>query len=454
MSSPSRVDLIPSRVTRPRQLKRKISPSRLPRPRVLASLLSATIAALFVISLLTLAGHERTRSSVPVPIADSAPGPCPPGSHPLSIRRAESAIRGRRSALNGVLDAALRAARRRTHAPAVTAAVVVCGRVVWADATGVLDLGSKRPANNNSLFVLNSAAKTYVAAMIMQQIQDGHLSLGTRLSQFYPWLPNAHHITVRMLLTMTSGLPDYLNNPRIQQMIHSQPRHHWTVDQVLTGLGTGLGPATFFPGRKYQYSDTNYIVLGSILQRLSHRSIEYDFQHLIAKPLGITSATWVPTPAADARIAHPYLRYRGGSLVSQWLPGYGVSSSVWGPVFTDGGLASSSLDVAWFGNALLGGRLLSLSTVRQMAHIGRGDYGFGLRDRPFDGHYWLGHRGYFGGFETEGWTDPTRQLSIAVGTNLEIVGGEPISTPIWKAIAQAYDHQSRGTHQRRSAGTP
>ena len=422
------------------QLTPAISASRLPRPRLLASLLSATIAALVAVWLLAPGGHDRPRSSVPVPIASLAPGACSPGSRPLNIRRAQAAIRARHTALGRVLDAALRAARSRTHAPAVTAAVVVCGRVVWADATGVVDLGSRRPASNSSLFVLNSAAKTYVATMVMQEIQDGHLSLNTRLSQFYPWLPNARQISVRMLLNMTSGLPDYLNNTRIQWMIHNRPRHHWTVDEVLTGLGTGLGPATFSPGRRYQYSDTNYIVLGAILERITHRSIEHDFQQLIATPLGITSATWVPSPAAEARVAHPYLRYGNGSLTSQWIPGYGVSSAVWGPVFTDGGLASSSLDVAWFANALLGGRVVRPAAVRQMAHIGRGDYGFGLRDRSFDGHYWLGHRGYFGGFETEDWTDSTRQLTIAVGTNLEIAGGQPISTPIWRAIAQAYAH--------------
>jgi D-alanyl-D-alanine carboxypeptidase len=426
------------------QPTRTISASRLLPPRVLASVLSATIAALVAVSLLAPGGHDRPRSSVPVPIADSLPGACSPGSRPLNIRRAESAIHARHTALGGALDAALRAARNRARAPAVTAAVVLCGRVVWADATGVLDLGSKRPASNSSLFVLNSAAKTYVATMVMQEIQDRHLFLATRLSQFYPWLPNARQITVRMLLNMTSGLPDYLNNPRIQWMIHRRPRHHWTVDQVLTGLGTGLGPATFSPGRKYQYSDTNYIVLGAIVERITHRSIEHEFQQMIAKPLGITSATWVPSPAAEARVAHPYLRLQSGSLTSQWIAGYGVSSAVWGPVFTDGGLASSSLDVAWFANALLGGRLVRPSAVRQMAHIGRGDYGFGVRARSFDGHYWLGHRGYFGGFETEDWTDSTRQLTIAVGTNLEIAGGQPISTPMWRAIAQAYDHHDVG----------
>ncbi len=433
------------------ELTFKISASRRSRPRALALLLAGAVGAIAVVALLTAGAHKVIHPSLPMPIADSPAGTCTPGSSPADTRPVAS-THARRLALGGALGAALRTARSRTHAPAVTAAVVVCGRVVWADATGVLDLGSKRPANNHSLFVLNSAAKTYVAAMVMLEIHDGRLSLDTRLSQFYPWLPNARQISVRMLLNMTSGLPDYIDNPRIDWMIQHRPRHHWTVDEVLTGLGTGLGRAKFFPGQKYQYSDTNYIVLGAILERLTHRSIERDFQQLIARPLGITSATFVPTPAAEARVAHPYLLYRSGSLISQWIPGFGVSSAVWGPVFTDGGLASSSLDMARFGNDLLGGRLLGEAAVRQMTRIGRGDYGFGIRDRSFDGHYWLGHRGYFGGFEAEDWTDPSRQLTIAVATNLQLVGGGPISTLIWTAITQAYDRQIARTDQRRSVG--
>ena len=212
-------------------------------------------------------------------------------------------------------------------------------------------------------------------------MQAGHLSLGTRLSRFYPWLPNARQITVRMLLNMTSGLPDYLYNARVDWVMDHQPRHHWTVDQVLTGLGTGLGTPKFLPGRGFEYSDTNYIVLGAILERITHTSIEHDFQGLIARPLGITSATFVPSAPAKALIAHPYVRSRDGSVASRWIPGFGVATAVWGPVFTDGGLASSSLDLARFANALLGGRLVDESAVRQMAHIGRGDYGFGMRAR-------------------------------------------------------------------------
>ena len=429
------------------EFTRKMSVSRLPHPRALVPLLASALGAIAVAALLMPGGHAGTQPSARVPITHSPHGSCVPGSRPASIGTVASEVHGGQTVLGGALDAALRAARSRLHAPAATAAVVVCGRVVWADATGVLDLGSKRPANNDSLFILNSAAKTFVATMVMLEVQDGHLSLDTRLSQFYPWLPNARQISVRMLLNMTSGLPDYLYNARIDWMMDHRPRHRWTVNQVLTGLGTGLGTPKFLPGHDYQYSDTNYIVLGAILEQITHSSIERDFQQLIARPLGITSATFVPTRAAKARVARPYLLRRNGSLGSQWIPGFGVPSAVWGPVFTDGGLASSALDLAWFGNALLGGRLVSATAVRQMTHIGRGDYGFGLRDRSFGGHFWLGHRGYFGGFEAEDWSDRSRQLTIAVATNLQIVGGQPTSTDIWTAIARAYDRQNPGSGQ-------
>jgi D-alanyl-D-alanine carboxypeptidase len=399
----------------------------------LAPLLAGGLGAVAAVALLTPGGggHRRELPSIPAnpaPIAHSTPGTC-----------AASAMDAAKSKLGAVLDATLRRTRADIRAPAATAAVVVCGHVVWADATGVLDLASRRPASNRSLFVLNSAAKTFVATMVMQEIQDGHLSLDTKLSQFYPWLPNASQISIRMLLNMTSGLPDYLYNRRIEWVMAHRPRHHWTVDQVLTGLGAGLGTPKFSPGRQFQYSDTNYIVLGAILERITHSSIQRDFQRLITRRLGITSATFVRSPAAEALIAHPYVRSRNGSLTSRWIPGFGVSTAVWGPVFTDGGLASSSLDLARFANALIGGRLVPATAVRQMTQIGRGDYGFGFRDRSFDGHFWLGHRGYFDGFEAEDWSDLSRQVTIAVATNLQTAEGGPTSTRIWLAIARAYD---------------
>ena len=131
-------------------------------------------------------------------------------------------------------------------------------------------------------------------------------------------------------------------------------------------------------------------------------------------------------------------------------PGYGVSSGVWGPVFTDGGLATSSVDLARFANALLGGQLVSATTVREMTRIGRGDYGFGLRGHPLDGHVWLGHRGYFGGYEAEDWSDPARQLTFAAATNVQPVGTGPVLDSLWAAIVRAYERRNPSPAPRES----
>jgi D-alanyl-D-alanine carboxypeptidase len=396
--------------------------------RRLASILAGAIGVIAAGALIAPGGHAHAQ-------VRARPRPRV-ASHSTSVHRLPPAT------LRGALDATLRQTAVRAHAPAATAALVKCGRVVWADATGVIDLRSNRPAGNDSLFILNSAAKTIVASMIMKEIQAGHLSLSTKLSRFYPRLPNAAGISVRMLLNMTSGLPDYLRNPRIKWMIAHRPRHRWTVDQVLTGLGSGLGTPAFAPGRAYQYSDTNYIVLGAILERITGSSIQADLQQLITQPLQLTSPTFVPTPAAIALIAHPYLLQRNGSLTSRWIPGFGISSAVWGPVFTDGGLAASALDLAKFANALLAGRLVSPAALHQMIHLGRGNYGFGIQGRSFDGRFWLGHYGVFGGFEVEDWTDPKRHLTFAIATNVQSVSGGLISDRIWQAIAQAYDRRT------------
>ncbi|HET9718877.1 MAG TPA: serine hydrolase [Solirubrobacteraceae bacterium] len=415
--------------------------SWLSRPRAWVPIVAATTAAVGVLVLVAPSDHARATPSLRPALASRRQLTPQQSSMVGQPARGQPASRRTRPPLGNVLEAALRRAAARIDAPAATAALVRCGHVVWAGATGVLSLTSMRPATNDSLFVLNSAAKTFVSTMIMQEVDLGRLSLDTRLSRFLPQLPNAGRITVRMLLDMTSGLPDYLYNPRISWTISHRPRHRWTLDQLLSGMGTGLGPPSFAPGERYQYSDTNYIALGAILARVSHSSVEHAFQQLLARPLRLTAATFVPTRAAEARIAHPYLLWRNGRLRSQWIPGYGISSAVWGPVFTDGGLAASSLDVATFANALFTGRLLSPTALRELTHIGRGNYGFGIRRRRFAGHRWLGHAGYWAGFAAEQWTDRSRQLTFAAATNVEKVGGGLTLDPLWRAIVLAYDRQ-------------
>jgi D-alanyl-D-alanine carboxypeptidase len=339
------------------------------------------------------------------------------------------------------LDRALGSARARVGAPGTEAAVVACGRVAWAGFSGVTDLRSRRPVTNRTLFVLASSTKTITATMIMQLVQTGRLSLGTPLARFYPRLPNASRITVRMLLDMTSGLPDYLDNPRISNIIDNQPRHHWTRSEILAAIAR----ANFPPGARYQYSNTNYMILGGILERLTGASIESNFRRRVGRPAGMSSSTFVPNAAGTRRMAHPYSQARNGRLTDWWIRGYGLSNDYWGPVWTDGGLASTATDLARFGSALLRGRLVKPATISQMTRVGPNDYGLGIYAQPFDGHRWLGHDGDYGGFESEDWTDRSRQLSIAVTTDLTEADNAPdtASDRIWRAVVKAYDKLAR-----------
>jgi D-alanyl-D-alanine carboxypeptidase len=256
-----------------------------------------------------------------------------------------------------------------------------------------------------------------------------------------------------MLLNMTSGLPNYLSNVRIKRTLRQHPRHRWTRAQVLDGLGSGLGPSQFAPGARYHYDDTNYIVLGGILQRVTRSSIERDFQRLIARRAGMTSATFVPGPGSMALMAHPYLQESDGALRDQWVPGFGVPTADWGPVWTDGGLASTTTDLVRFASALLNGRLLNAAALAEMTHTGRSHYGFGIQSRAFGGHRWLGHYGAYGGYEAEDWTDRARGVTIAVATNVQAAGQEPqlISDRIWRALVRTYDGQPGAGHTCPSA---
>ena len=274
----------------------------------------------------------------------------------------------------GPLDAALGSTRARVGAPGAEAAVVACGRVVWAGFSGVTDLRSRRPVTSRTLFVLASSTKTTTATMIMQLVQAGRLSLSTPLAQFYPKVSNASRITVRNLLDMTSGLPDYLDNPRINDIVDNDPRHHWTRNEIVAAIGK----AQFAPGSRYQYSNSNFILLGGILERLTGASIESNFQRTIARPAGMTSSTFIPTPAGTSRMAQPYTQANNGALTDWWIPGYGLSTDYWGPVWTDGGLASTATDLARFGYALLRGRLVKPAIVAEMTNVGPNDYGLGI----------------------------------------------------------------------------
>jgi D-alanyl-D-alanine carboxypeptidase len=333
------------------------------------------------------------------------------------------------------LPQALRKARAATRAPAATAAVYRCGQQVWSGAVGVRSLRSRKRVSPNTPFIIASATKPVTAAMVLRLVDLGRLSLDTPVSTFYPKLPNASRITVRQLLNHTSGLAEYTENRKLKRRF-ARPRHRWTRREVLAVVRK----PRFRPGARHDYTNTNYIVLGGILERAGGGRIERVFREGVATTAGLSASTFRYQPRRSRRFTESYYAGRRGSRKSAWARKVGIPSDAWGEVWTDGGLASTAPELARFGDALLRGRLLSAPLLAQMVQMGRNDYGLGLRPKRFRGRRWIGHDGIYGGYESEMWHDASRGLTIAVLTNLEEPAGARRTTSerIWDAVAAAY----------------
>jgi D-alanyl-D-alanine carboxypeptidase len=340
------------------------------------------------------------------------------------------------------LDTALAAGLKETGAPGAQAAVYRCGKLVWSGAAGVTDLKSKRPVTPSTLFVLASSTKTYTATMIMQLVQHGRLSLGTKLSRFYPRLPNARRITIQNLLRHESGLPEYFDEPLYQRGV-MDPSYHWKRAPLLAGLHG----SQFRPGTHFLYTNTNFVVLGGIVVKLAHTSVESNFQAMIARPLVLARSTFTYAPSRASLYAHPYAVQSNGRAIDEFVPGIGISSDYVGEVWTDGGISTTAEELARFGDGLFSGRLVNAATLKQMTKIDRFQTGLGLFPGPFDGHNWLGHEGSYGGFESENWHDSKRGVTITVTTNMDerASAADTTSDRIWMSVARAYDRTAKST---------
>lgn len=346
----------------------------------------------------------------------------------LGARAAEVSAAAAETALDARLQATLEQAVEELGVPGASAAAVERGSLVWSGVAGVRTIGG--PAVTPSTqFVTASVAKSFTAAMVLRLAEEGELSLGDRVSRYVPGLPGGRRIRIENLLSHSSGLRDYLYSREINETFAAEPDHVWTRDEVLAAI---TGPLKFRPGRHHRYSNSNYIVLGAVIERVTGASIQQTFERLIAGPLGLTDSSWLYDPSLFDRGAHPYIERAGGAPVDQWRQGF-VTTDYIGEVWTDGGLATTGTDLARFGNALVAGSLLEPRTRREMLRF-RGPTGLGVFRYGFDGRGIVGHDGVYGGFTAQQYTIRGTGLTIAVLTNLE-ARFDP-SWAIWKRLAR------------------
>lgn len=272
-------------------------------------------------------------------------------------------------------------------------------------AAGVFDRESKRPLDPHNLFRVASVTKTFVAASILRLYEEGKIKLDDPINRYLPKEYNAildaggyptNIITVRQLLIHTSGIYDYAKAPEYYAAVTGNPKHRWTrMEQVQDAVK--WGQPYFEPGKDYHYSDTGYVLLGEMIERLSGKPLGKAFRTLLNfKKLKLDETyleTLEPVPAGVKALSHPYL---GETDIIDFDPSLDL--------YGGGGLVSSVEDLARFYRVLLQGRVFRhASTLQTMLtvpptneHSPGGPYAMGISRRNIAGNICWGHTGFWG----------------------------------------------------------
>jgi D-alanyl-D-alanine carboxypeptidase len=309
------------------------------------------------------------------------------------------------------IDQDVHAAMARLHVPGAAVMAIADGRVLFVKAYGDRDLKQSLPVKTDTLFEIGSITKQFTAACILQLRDQGKLKLDDTLSVYLPDAPHAKEVTLRNLLTHTSGLHDYFDMQDAEfDELAARPIEYRDLIARVAPL-----PLDFSPGSKWSYSNTGYLLLGHIIEAISGEPYKDYLQHHILRPLHMNHTF---TTADEHRLKDMAVgyRYRQGKLeVAPFLdPTWGLSA---------GFLLSNLDDLSRWDRALRNGTIVSEASYREMSTAfmttksGSADYGFGLFIDTMYGQSRIGHTGGAQGFTTADEYYPAQKLRVIAFTN-------------------------------------
>jgi len=298
----------------------------------------------------------------------------------------------------------------RTGVPSASVAVVKDGQIAYVKAYGDARLEPKTPATPQMRYSIGSISKQFTAAAILLLQEQGKLSLDDKVGKYVPDLTRANEITIRQLLSHTSGYQDY-----------------WPQDYVMPGMlkptdaqqimnTWAKKPLDFDPGTKWQYSNTNYVIAGVIVEKVARMPLLQLLQQRVFNPLGIKSTFDTDSGPLTANDPRGYLRFALGPLRPAPKEGKG-----W--MFAAGELAMTAEDLAKWDVSVINRTVLKPASYREMETdvlLKNGldtHYGLGVDVNQQGGHRAISHGGEVSGFTATNTIFPDDRAAVVVLTN-------------------------------------
>jgi len=336
--------------------------------------------------------------------------------------------------------------------PGATLGVVLANGESFGLAVGVSDRETRRPMMPNDRMLAGSVGKTFAAATALQLVKEGKIGLDDKIEKYlgrepwFPRLPNAKDITVRQLMNHTSGLVRYEFKEQFTKDLTANPDKVWKPAELVAYLLDEKPP--FEAGKGWDYSDTNYIVLGMIIEKVTGKKLYDEADRRLIKPLKLTDTI----PQDGPRLKGVVQGYAGPNNPFGGSDAMIVNGKfIINPQFewTGGGYVSTAQDLARWAKMIYEGKAFSPDLLPQVVEgvpapmLGR-DTKYGLatiiRQTPVGISY--GHSGFFPGYLTDMTYFPQQKVAVAVQVNTSV--GRNLGKPLGRFVVEVMEVISPG----------
>lgn len=351
------------------------------------------------------------------------------------------------TALKAALQLKLDEWHKAGNFPGATLGVVLANGESFGLAVGFSDRDAKTPMKPTDRMLAGSVGKTFAAATALQLVKEGKIGLDDKIEKYLgrePWfarLPNAKDITVRQLMNHTSGLVRYEFKEQFTKDLTANPEKVWKPAELVAYLLDEKPP--FEAGKGWDYSDTNYIVLGMIIEKVTGRKFYDEANRRVVKPLKLADTI----PQDGPRLKGVVQGYAGPNNPFGGTDAMIVNGKfVINPQFewTGGGWASTAQDLARWAKMFYEGRAFSLDLLPQVVDgvaapmLGReSKYGLGAIIRQTQAGTSYGHSGFFPGYMTDMMYFPDRKIAVAVQVNTSV--GRSLGKPLSRVLVEVVE---------------
>jgi D-alanyl-D-alanine carboxypeptidase len=335
--------------------------------------------------------------------------------------------------------------------PGATFGVVLANGEAFGLAVGFSDRDAKTPMKPTDRMLAGSVGKTFAAATALQLVKEGKINLDDKVEkylgreQWFSRLPNAKDITVRQLMNHTSGLVRYEFKEQFTKDLTANPEKAWKPAELVAYLLDEKPP--FAAGKGWDYSDTNYIVLGMIIEKVTGRKFYDEANRRLLKPLKLTDTI----PQDRPRLKGVVQGYAGPNNPFGGTDAMIVNGKfAINPQFewTGGGYASTAQDLARWAKMIYEGKAFSPDLLPQVLEgvpapmLGRETrYGLGAIIRKTSAGTSYGHSGFFPGYMTDMMYFPDHRVAVAVQVNTSV--GRSLGKPLSRVLVEMMEVISR-----------